>query len=264
MSTWSEKRKRRYLIIIGVVLLITIIIIALRASDTQPTCFDNVQNGTETGVDCGGECQKVCVEEARNLVVWWERPFKVAKGVFNAVAYVENQNLSAGIEEIAYEFRLYNRDNILVGTPRIGTTFIEPNKRSAIFESGIETGEEEAFTVFFKTSRVKNWKRTDPAFSYALFQVGEPVLINQDTAPKLSASVENNTQYNFSDVPVVAVLYNQRGNAIASSQTYIDDIKQGTMETVYFSWPEAFAEVVSRIEIIPRISPFLDPEELTR
>jgi hypothetical protein len=264
MSTWSDKKKRRYIIIIGLIFLIILGFIIIRATDTQPTCFDTLQNGTETGVDCGGECQRFCTEEARNLVVWWERPFKVAKGVFNVVAYVENQNLSAGIEEINYEFRLYNKDNILVGVPRTGTTFIEPNKRSAIFESGIETGEEEAFTVFFKTSSEKNWKRTDPVFSYGLFQVGEPVLINQDTAPKLSAPVENNTEYNFSDIPVVAVLYNQRGNAIAASQTYIDDITQGSTATVYFSWPEAFTDVVSRIEIIPRISPFLSRDELTR
>lgn len=264
MSKWSNKRKRRYLIILGIVLLVIVSLVILNMTDKQPTCFDNIQNGTETGIDCGGDCVEVCVDEARNLVVWWERPFRVAEGVYNAVAYVENQNLSSGIEEIAYEFRLYNKDNILIGTPRVGTTFIEPNKRSAIFEAGIQTGKEEAYTVFFKTSSVKKWKRTDQLFAYGLFQVGDPELINQDSAPKLSVPIENKTSYNFSDVPVVALLYNQRGNAIAASQTYIDTINQGDSKTTYFSWPEAFSDVVSRIEIIPRINPFLDVQELTR
>ncbi len=258
MSKWSTQRKRRILIVLGIILLGILGFVFFKITNKPPTCVDGKQNGQELGIDCGGGCQRICKSEVRNIVVWWERPFRVAKGVYNAVAYFENQNLESGIRKVDYEFRLYNKENILVTQPKLGTTFIEPNKRSAVFESGITTGDQEAYTAFFKILSVQDWERTDQSFSYTLFQVGEPVLSNQDTAPKLSAPVENKTFFNFTNIPVIAILYNREDNAIAASQTYIDTISQGQKTEVFYSWPEPFGDVVSRIEIIPRIDPFLN------
>ncbi len=264
MSKWARKRKRKIIIIIGVLLLIVLFFIIFSFKNKKPTCFDGVQNGTETGLDCGGNCSKVCVDDIRNIVVWWERPFKVANGVYNTVAYFENQNLNSGIQELTYEFRLYDKDNVLVAKPRIGKTFIEANKRSAVFEPSLITGNKEAYTAFFKISSVQNWEKTEPSFSYSLFNVGDPVLSQQDTHPKLTVPVENKSIYNFTDVPVIAILYNIKGNAIATSRTYIDSINQGKKEDVHYSWPEPFGDVVSRVEIIPRIDPFTPINSITR
>jgi len=260
MSKWAVKRKRRILIVLGIIVLGILSFVLIKINNKPSTCFDQRQNGQEVGVDCGGGCLKICNSEVRNIVTWWERPFKVTENVYNVVAYFENQNLQSGIQEVEYEFRMYDKDNILVSEPRVGKTFIEPNKRSAIFESGITTSGNEAYTVFFKIDSVQEWERTDQSFSYSLFQVGEPVLSNQDTAPKLSAPVENKTFFNFVDVPVVVILYNQDDNAIAASQTYLDKINQGEKTEVFYSWPQPFGEVVSRIEVIPRIDPFINRE----
>ena len=256
MSKWAQKRKRRLLFTIGILILVVIVLIVISALNKPATCFDGEQNGSETGIDCGGTCQLVCRQEVRDIVVWWERPFKVANGVYNTVAYFENQNLESGLQELTYEFRLYNYDNILVSEPIVGTTFIEPNKRSAVFESGITTGDQEAYTAFFRVSSVQDWERTEQDFAYNLFQIGEPQLTNQDIAPKLQVPIKNTSFKNYKDVPVIAILYNQEDNAIASSQTFIDNIGQGAEEIVYYSWPEPFGDSVSRIEIIPRVDPF--------
>ncbi len=258
MSRWARRRQRRLFIIIGVLIALFLGIVIFSLTNKPETCFDNIQNGSETGMDCGGSCQTVCTEEAHDIVVWWERPFKVARGVYNIVAYFENQNLNAGMKDLTYEFRLYDQNNVLVSQPVVGTTFVEPNKRSAIFESGIQTGEAEAYTVFFKTSTSQKWEKIDDTYAYNLFRVGEPVLTNQDVAPKLQAPIKNVSYKTFYDVPIIAIVYNQEGNAIASSRTYIDEIGQGADADAYFSWPEPFTESVARIEIIPRVDPFMD------
>lgn len=264
MSKWAEKRKRNILIVLGILFFILVAFLIFSFQNKKPTCFDGVQNGTETGVDCGGDCQRVCRNEVYDLVVWWERPFRVAHGVYNVVAYFENQNLNSGLRKIDYEFRLYNKDNLLVSEPREGTTFIEANKRSAIFESGISTGDSDAYTAFFKITSIQDWEKIDQSFSYNLFHVHEPNLSNQDLAPKISASIENKTLYNFVDIPVIALVYNNRNNAIAASRTYIDTLSQGEKQDVFFSWPEPFNDTVSRIEIIPRVNPFVPLETLQR
>jgi hypothetical protein len=257
MSQWASNKKRRILIIAGILVLGLLFFIFVQIENNKvPTCLDGIQNGGETGIDCGGACTRLCQEEARNIVTWWERPFKVSHGVYNAVAYIENQNLYSGLVSIDYEFKLYDENNILVSQPVRGSSFIEPNKRTAIFESGITTGDTDAHTAFFHILSYQDWQRVPQEFSYNLFNISEPVLTNQDTIPKLSASVENKSFINFTDVPVVAILYNQKGNAIASSQTYLDTINQGTVEKVFYSWPEPFGDSVSRIEIIPRVNPY--------
>jgi hypothetical protein len=261
MSKWAQKRKRRLATIIGVLFLALLVLILFSIFNRPATCFDGEQNGAETGVDCGGACQLVCREEVRDIVVWWERPFKVANGVYNTVAYFENQNLESGLQELTYEFRLYNYDNILVSEPIVGTTFVEPNKRSAVFESGITTGDQDAYTAFFRVSSVQDWERTDQDFAYSLFEIGEPELTNQDIAPKLQAPIKNTSFKTYRDVPVIAILYNQEDNAIAASQTFLDVIEQGGEGIVYYSWPEPFGDTVSRIEIIPRVDPFREELE---
>lgn len=261
MSKWAEKKKRRILIGAGIFLLLLVAFIFYRIeSNKVPTCFDDIQNGGESGVDCGGSCTRVCIEEVRNLVVWWERPFRVADGVYNTVAYLENQNPYSGIKKIDYEFRLYDENNILVSQPVVGSTFIEPNKRTAIFESGITTGDSEAYTSFFRISSVQDWLRVPQNFSYSLFDIGDPQLTSVDTIPKVSATIENKSFLNFTEIPVVVILYNDEDNAIASSQTYIDRLDQGKTTEVFYSWPEPFGDDISRIEVIPRVDPFLQRE----
>ena len=259
MSRWASRKRKKILIIVGVILLLLFIFTVIHIKNSKkPSCFDGIKNGTETGVDCGGSCQRVCGKETQNLIVWWERPFKVVNGVYNLVAYVENQNLEAGLERLDYEFRVYDKDNILATEPRRGTTFVEANKRFAIFEPSVKTGDREAYTVFFRILSKQDWKKVNPDFRYKFFQIHAPTLTKVRTAPHLKANVENTSLYDFSDVPVTAIIYNHRGNAIAASQTYIDRIQHGETKEVSFSWPESFGNDVARIEIIPRVNPFTD------
>jgi hypothetical protein len=81
-------------------------------------------------------------------------------------------------------------------------------------------------------------------------------LTDTDTMPKLSAQVRNTTFATFYDVPVVAIIYDDRGNAIATSQTVIDQIGSEEAVSVYFTWPEPLLGTPARREIIPRINPF--------
>lgn len=263
MSKWSQKRKTTYIIILILVLIALFALVIRSITNKEPTCFDGVKNGQETGLDCGGACAQICREEVRDLVLWWERAFEVAPGVYNAVAYIENQNLESGIREIDYEFTFYDKDNVLAAPPYLGKTFIESNKRTAIFAPGIKTGDKDIVHTYFRFSENQKWKRVDTAFVYDSFEVLDRKLVDQDTSPKLSAKIRNKNYYNFVDIPVVAILFNNEGNAIASSQTYIDRLEQGQETEVFFSWPYEFLDLISRIEIIPKVDPFLSREKIT-
>jgi hypothetical protein len=246
---------------IGIVIALAAIIfgyvIYQKFFNIPPTCFDGKQNQDERCIDGGGVCSRVCPMDAKTIVPRWSRVFHTAGDVWSVLAYVENQNTTAGVQKINYEFRVYDSDNVLAGEPVTGTTFIGPNERTAIFESPIKTGNRTPSSVFFKFTSVPDWMTTDKKYTVPQLDSANTDLTNVDKAPKLSADIVNNTLFDYKNVEVVAILYGSDGNAINASSTVIDSIPQQTSQKVYFTWPEKFDKPVTKIEIIPRLNPFI-------
>lgn len=255
--TWTERRKIAYTI--GVIAIIGGLLGFFLYSKLkhEPTCFDGRKNGNEQGIDCGGTCKRICEGNTRNIVVLWARPFEVAPGVYNVVAYFENQNTSAGIQSVQYEFKLYDKDNLLVAEPFRGSTFIGPNQRSAVFASGIQTGNRIPATVFFHFLEQPQWDSVDQLFATSLLAPRNQSYQDLGTAGKITATLFNSSFYDLVDIPVVAIAYDVAGNAFAASQTFVDRVNQGTSVPVVFTWLEPFNQQPARIEIIPRVNPFI-------
>lgn len=256
MATWRQKRQRAITTGIAVcVLLFLGYVVYQLFFTTKPTCFDGVQNGDERGIDCGGSCVQVCQSDTRNVVIEWARTTRVAGDVYNAVAYVENQNRNAGIGEISYVFRIYDDNNIIIAE-RFGTTFIQPNERAVIFEPSIMTGNRIPYETFFEFTSAPTWVTTSERYERRVITVGEQTLKNTDTRPRLEATIRNTTLQPVYDIEAVAIIYDQEGIARATSATTVEAILGSDTATVLFTWPEAFAFSVARAEIIPKINVF--------
>ena len=254
---WSTRKKMGCIgIITAIVFVVAGYFIYKTFFDVAPTCFDGKQNQDERCVDGGGICARVCPMDAKTIVPRWSRVFHIAGDVWSVLAYVENQNPNAGVQQINYEFRVYDSENILAGEPITGTTFIGPNERTAIFESPIKTGNRIPTNVFFKFTNIPDWKITDKKYMIPQLGTGNTVLTDEDKVPKLSADIINNTLFDYKDIQVVAILYGADGNALNASSTFIDVIPQQSIQKVYFTWPKKFDKPVTRIEIIPRLNPF--------
>ena len=67
-----------------------------------PTCFDNRQNGTETGIDCGGGCTPCAQKYAQDIEV--DSIIKFASGDARTVviAYLKNPNDAYGFRDVLY------------------------------------------------------------------------------------------------------------------------------------------------------------------
>jgi len=76
-----------------------------------PTCFDNIKNGDEEGIDCGGACTEVCSFKATDVNVFWARTFPVAGGVSNMAALIENPNFDYILEGV-FNIKIYDDNNI--------------------------------------------------------------------------------------------------------------------------------------------------------
>lgn len=258
MSYWTRKRQLIYVIIILVILLLIVLFVAYKISHRAPTCFDGIWNGDEEGVDCGGSCARVCSAETLNIVNWWVRPFEASAGIYNIVASFENQNIDSGVREAQYEIRIYDNNNIPIGEPLVGSTFIEPNRRSAFMEIGFVSPNARPYTLFLDWDKGTEFEKTDALFYGNIFAVENDTLTNRGTSPRLSADIRNLTLENLNEVEVIAIVYNEKGNAMAASKTVIPRLDREEVVPVTFAWNTPFSEKIAKVEIIPRINPFTE------
>jgi hypothetical protein len=211
----------------------------------------------EAGVDCGGSCARACAFQVDKLALIWSRSFKVADGRFNAVAYLENQNKNTAIYKVKYRFRFADKDNIYIGE-RVGETYIPPSGKFAIFEPSIGIGNSVPVYTNFEFLEQPTWvKVSDAKMDQLKVFVSDINLQYEDSTPRLSATIKNSSLFIIPEVTVVAILYDQLGNVISASRTYLDDLKGEEKKAVYFTWPEPFDREVVVKEIIPMYNVFL-------
>ena len=254
--TWAFKRQVLDLLILLAVLAIFGFLIFNSFFNTEPTCMDGIQNGTETGVDCGGACARACTAETDPVSILWSRAFNVISGRYNAVAYLENHNQDSAVNRISYRFRFADENNVYIGK-REGVTFIPPSGSFAVFEPAIDLGNSVPVYTTFEFTSTPDWVRVsaDQINQLKILTSGI-VLSGEDTSPRLSATLKNSSLFTIPNVNVVAILYDQLGNAIGVSQTYIENFFGEESRTVTFTWPEPLGEEVVTREVVPMFNIF--------
>lgn len=250
MSRWSRNRQFTYL---GVLLVLAILLVSYLFYTYKPiaTCADSRQNGLETGVDCGGNCPKICLNQAAPLTILWSRVLPISHGVYSAVALVENPNPQAGVKKLSYTFRLVDANNILVNI-RAGETFVNPGEKFLIFEGGIATGEGKPARAFLELGPA-NWQKT--VLRPPLLLVDNKSFLNGEPA-RLTARLTNRSIIDLKLVSVPALLADESGNAIAAGFTYLESLARDGSREVFYSWPQSLPMVPSFIDFYPRISVF--------
>ena len=253
---WAARRQLFYATIVIAVVGFFLYLIILPYINQAPTCTDGVQNGTETGVDCGGSCRISCTLQVNQLSIIWSRAFKVVPGRYNAVAYIENHNQTDAINKISYRFRFADKDNVYIGK-RDGETFIPAGGQFAIFEPAIDVGNSiPVYTTFEFTSAPVWIKVSQDLINQVKINVSHIDLQNEDTSPKLFATVKNTSLFRIPEVSFVVILYDANGNAINVSHTYTDVLTKEAEQNISFTWPEPLSSKVVSKEIIPMFNIF--------
>jgi hypothetical protein len=251
---WAQKRQLRIFGILAVLLIFLGLYLAWPYITKEPTCFDGKLNGDEFGVDCGGSCALVCQEQAKEMTVLWSNSREIVPGRYNSIAYIQNPNPFAGVSYIRYEFKLYDKDDLLVKR-RTGGTFIDSNANTAIFEGAIDVGNRiPTRTEFEFLDKRPQWVKIGSRdLSNVSVVIKDRNLKNEDTTPLLEVTLENGTLYDIEDFDVVAILYDEDGNLVNTSSTFVDRLPGSVSKKIYFTWPQPFEKEVVTIEIIPRL-----------
>ena len=236
---WATRRKLQYFAIIVAFALVFFVIPFYMFIYKAPTCFDNLKNGNEKGIDCGGDCRLLCSAQIAEPVSKWDpRVFKVSEGVYSVLAYLENQNVTAEVLYAPYTFKLYDRQNVLV-VEKSGSSFIPRGATFALFEGNIRTGERVPVRATFEFGKKLEWISNTAA--PAQISVESKALSKEDTTPRIDAVVKNNEFQSVNNIEFTAVVYDGQGNAIGASRTFVESLLKGESEPLVFTWPQPFA-----------------------
>ncbi len=237
MLAWSTKRQLQYLsIIVGVVVIFFVIPFYVFIYEA-PNCFDGRENGDEVGVDCGGSCRLLCpVDIIEPLMRWDPRIFRVSEDTYNVLAYIENPNITAEVQNAPYIFKIYDQEGSLI-TERRGTTFIPKGTTFAVFNGNFNL-EKVPFRVTFEFEQPLTWTRTD--IESPNIEIRNSTLLNEDTEPRVQAVVENHGLERLVNVEFTAIVFDGGGNAIGTSRTLLELINPGEMRDIVFTWPQSF------------------------
>lgn len=249
--SWGTRKRNTIIFLVILILIIPIVVSLFFLFYNPPTCFDGKQNGGEKGTDCGGKCELLCTTQTLPPVVIWERFFDINPSVYNVIAYVENQNPSAGIAKANYVFRLYNSEGIEIAK-REGSTRIYPKSVIPIIEDNLFTDKQKPVRVSFEFVGDLAFQKEEPK---ELSLIVEDEKYFEDSfsgnTPKVNAKIRNVSFESIQRVKVLVLLFDIFDNVIGVSSTYIERIDGESIKDVNFTWPKRFDEEVSRIEVIP-------------
>lgn len=245
MLSWAKKRQ---LIYGGIVALFFVLVFAapiLSRTILGASCTDGRQNGSETGVDCGGACALLCPNTASEPRTIWQRVFMEGGGIASAVLYAENQNKNAGAFDAPYQVKVYDSFGLLVAEKRV-TALISPNGAFAVFAPNLFVGERVPVRASFERTAPIVWRRDVLPQNAVRVERLQFSLIPQ---PRVEAGIINTTKNPLGAIAVV-ILYDADGNAVGASQTVAERVGAGASAPISFVWRAPFANPPVRAEVL--------------
>ncbi len=255
MNEWSLRRKR---IIFSFSLFCLVLLIGVPLFfflHKAPTCSDGSQNGDESGVDCGGSCKLLCKAESLPLITKGDaRVLRVATSTYEVVASVENPNVGANVLRASFTFKVFAASSTVPIKVIEGETYIPKSSTFVLFEGPFDLGDKTPARATLDWDRdTLVWQR-DMSKAPNL-NIDRSIISNLGSSPRLEARLHNDSLEDVRNIELVALIYDERGNIIGSSKTFVDTLYPGGDSPLVFTWPNPFAATSTRVEILPRILP---------
>lgn len=245
MISWSKKHQLSF---VGSFLLLVALLLGFFYFSfvyRAPSCSDGIKNHGEEETDCGGPCSILCKGRALPLIVDWSRALPIGPNLYNAVAYVENRNRNVGAVSVPYVFRIHDAAGILI-YERTGRTAVPPGASFVVIESMAPVGNRIPAITSFEFTAEPVW-RNDAPKSTGL-RMTDTRVISEGSAPRVAATLRNDSLYPIKNIEAGVVLYDINENAIGASESFVSAVSAGGSYPLVFSWNAAFSAPVSRVE----------------
>ena len=201
----------------------------------EATCFDQVQNGKEEGVDCGTlACGKLCEEPVRPLEVLMEKVIEVRPGDYDFVAQISNPNTNYGASRIEYHIPEFNRS---------GSSYILPGQTKYLVVTSLKSNQPVSSAKLLVSS--VTWEKLDIPENEVSIEMVREGMVNSGQGSSLEGVLSNNSSYDFDTVEVSVILFSAEGGPgsgggdtiIGVNKTEIKTFLSKTERGFLVQWP---------------------------
>ncbi len=248
MASWSQRRKFIYSSSLLIFIILLVGIPAFLYLYKAPTCFDGIKNGDEKGVDCGGSCQKLCLDSFLVPQVAWTRIENVAPGLYNVATYIVNPNTKAVAIAVPYHVVVYDNQGIEI-TEYTGTVTLPPQRNTLAFNGSVSMGKRIPAKALFEFTQAPQWQTAGDPLSN--LTIGDKKYSEDSASASLSVTLNNTGVNQINKTDVYVVLYDKDANALGFSKTILDSIPGYGYAVAPFTWPISFNGKVISIEVLP-------------
>lgn len=247
--TWAGKRKAIVITIFSLIGLTIISGVAISVFYKVPSCTDKKQNQEEVGIDCGGSCSALCLSEVQPATVRFARALQSSSGRTDFIAYIDNPNKSAGVDQVEAIVELYGNNHALLYRKEV-TLDLPPATSVPLYIPNI-LQKSDTVTQTFLTLRNDSFTWIKAVQDADSRPTVDDIMVQETETPRIVARLNNNTAYPVADTTLVVTVFDSSGNAIAASKTLVPTLSpQGTAPLV-FTWNLPFPAPVARVEILP-------------
>jgi hypothetical protein len=246
--SWSLRRKLIIEVLLGAIVLGIIAVVLVATLYKTPSCMDGKQNQGEQGIDCGGPCPYECNADETAPTVRFARAVSPQPGRTDLIAYIDNSNPNAALQDAKYTAQFYGPNHTVVAQ-QSGVITVPPSTTYPLFIPDFYRSSQPVTQVFLTI---------DPSsyqWLHILNKSFVPIPSNIQFAitntPKITATLMNTTAQPLSDVTVVATVFDSANNAIAASQTVVQELGPQSSAPIIFTWNEPFKGTPARVDILP-------------
>lgn len=250
--SWAARRRFIILLIIGAIAVAFLATVLIATFSKTPTCSDGIQNQDETGVDCGGACQYLCIAEQQPPTVLFTKAIGNGIGRTDVIASIENKNTTAAAKNIPYRITLYGTGQFLIQEVT-GSFDLPPGTRVPIYIPNISSGKQTGVQAFLTIATSSIQWYTLSANAHRVPLVSNTSQSGTKDAPRVEAILTNPTTVPFNAVQAVVIVRDKNDAIIAASEAVIPSIPAQGQATATFTWNSAFPETLAAIEVVPII-----------
>ena len=197
---------------------------------SSPSCTDNKQNQSESGVDCGGSCIP-CEVKGLNIITEEIKIFSTSKSQITLLAKVRNpsQNFSASF---SYKFNL---GGTLAGQRELrGRETLAPQKIQYIVVPNLPIDEERINGVSLDISEL-NWNENNlPVLN---IRVNSQSNVDKNRVT-VTGVLSNNSAANLPTIKLTALLFDREGKALNVSITELEKVEAFSERQFIVFFPE--------------------------
>ena len=215
-----------------------------------PSCFDNIQNEGEQGVDCGGPCVKLCIPSSIQSIslLGATHVFSPVAGHATFLAQIENANSDFAASSFDYTVVFYGSDESSTVAVVNGTSFAyAAETKYLVLPNESVSGKVSRAEITINNVQWVSASQMGLVPKFAFTNITSAAGANGYATE--SGNITDRDVSSFQNIVVVAIFKDAAGAPIGASQTELDSLAPGATQNFSISYPLLPNENISATEL---------------